>query len=358
MNRNQRTICNLALFAFVVMASAVVADEREDQERLSAENKQALMRQTLQSRDLPITFHGKIVDQSGQPVEDAEITVHVVQYSPSAEDLFGRVKVISTKSKRDGSFLIAGEHGREAYVHAVTKTGYASLSVLDRQLLFSPAPNAPVGMPTAAHPATFVVRKIGDAVPMLKGAGRLDLSANSSNVITRLLRPTEDEMDLLGAAVASAGPGLRSAATLSPDPAVWVIRISGEGEADSILLAAESLYEAPTDGYRAQVTLTVSADAPYRATNAVLCLKTSSPETYSLVRLSVRPSNGKCTVHFESMTNPYGTRTLENVEELDPYWGRKKQLEIDAKKALSQSRHPERPDVQKIVAEEAAKKGP
>lgn len=358
MNRNQRTISSLTLFAFVVMSSAVVADEREDQERLSAENKQALMRQTLQSRDLPITFHGKIVDQSGQPVEDAEITVHVVQYNPSAEDLFGRVKVIATTSKQDGSFLISGERGREAYVHAVTKTGYASLSVLDRQRLFSPAPNAPAGMPTAAHPATFVVRKIGDAVPMLKGTGRLDLSASSSNVIARLLRPTEDEMDLLGGAVASAGPGLRAAATLSPDPAVWVIRISGEGEADGIFLAAEPLYEAPTDGYRAQITLTVSADAPYRATNAVLCLKTSSPETYSLVRLSVRPSNGKCTVHFESMTNPYGTRTLDNVEELDPYWERKKQLEIDAKKALSQGRHAERPDVQKIVAEETARKGP
>lgn len=358
MNRNQRTISGLALFAFVFMSSAVLADEREDQERLSAENKQALMRQTLQSRDLPITFHGKIVDQSGQPVEDAEITVHVVQYSPRAEDLFGRVKVISTTSKRDGSFLISGEHGREAYVHAVTKPGYASLSVLDRQRLFSPVPNASVGMPGAARPATFVVRKIGDAVPMLKGTGRLDLGANSSNMITRLLRPTEDEMDLLGAAVASAGPGLRAAATLSPEPAVWVIRISGEGTGDGVLLAAEPLYEAPTDGYQAQVTLTVSADAPYRATNAVLCLKTSSPETYSLVRLSVRPSNGKCTVHFESMTNPYGTRTLDNVEDLDPCWGRKGQLEIDAKKALSQGRHPERPDVQKIVAEEAAKKSP
>lgn len=358
MNRNQRTISNLALLAFVFMSSAVLADEREDQERLSAENKQALMRQTLQSRDVPITFHGRIVDQSGQPVEDAEITVHVVQYSPSAEDLFGRVKVISTTSKRDGSFLISGEHGREVYVHAATKTGYAPLSVLDRQRLFSPAPNAPVGMPTAAHPATFVVREIGDAVPMLNGTGRLDLSANSSNVIARLLRPTEDEMDLLGATVAAAGPGLRAAATLSPDPVVWVIRISGEGAGDGVLLAAEPLYEAPTNGYRAHVTLTVSADAPYRATNAVLCLKTSSPETYSLVRLSVRPSNSRCTVHFESMTNPYGTRTLDDVEELDPYWERKKQIEIDAKKALSQGHHPERPDVEKIVAEEAAKKGP
>lgn len=335
--------------------SALCAENYEEQERLAAERKQLHMKQMMQQLDRSVAFYGKVVDQFGDPVEDAEILIHITQFSPSADELFGRVKVVSTTSRRDGSFLVSEEHGRKVYVDDIAKKGYAPFLATDHLQDFRPGATA---MPTVDHPATFVVRKIGDAVPMLKGAGRLDLSATSSNVIARLLRPTEDEVDLLGAAVASSAPGLRAAATLSPDPAVWVIRISGEGEADGILLAAEPLYEAPTDGYRAQVTLTISADAPYRATNAVLCLKTSSPETYSLVRLSVRPSNGKCTVHFESMTNPYGTRTLDNVEDLDPYWGRKKQLEIDAKKALSQGRHPERPDVQKIVAEEAAKKGP
>lgn len=358
MNTNRPIIYFIALLFFISLLSAVTADEREDQERLSAENKQAQMRQMVQSRDMPITFHGKIIDQSGQPVEDAEVTVHIVQYSPSAEDLFGRVKVISATSRRDGSFLISREHGREAYVHAVTKTGYAPLSVLDRERLFSPATNATTRLPTAAHPATFVVRQIGDAVPMLKGTGRLDLNPDSTSVSARLLRPTEDEIDLLGAAVASVGPGLQAKASLSVDQALWVVTISGEGEADGILLAAEPLYEAPRDGYGTQVALTVPVDAPFRITNAVLCLKTESPETYSIVRLSVRPSKERCSVHFESMTNPYGTRTLDNAEDLDPYWSRKKQLEMDAKKALLQGRHHELPDVKKIVEEEAAKKRP
>lgn len=324
-----------ALVAGLCLAAAcrLSAADLEQQERLAAEAKQEQVRQLMQQRDLPLPIRGTVLDAAGAPVEGAEVTVHIQHYSPDPENLFTATKTLVVRSNRDGSFEVTGERGREAYIHSVTRQGFENLQVGDLPQIFRPTPEGAPAAPPAGPSLQLTPRAKGQ--PLLKGSARIDLAANAAESETALFAMTEEELDTLGRAAVDAWPGLRASATQEGPPAVWNVALRGRAEADLVQQVPAPPAEAPLEGYAAQVSLTVPAGPPYPSVEAYLILKSSAPEVYSLLHLTVRAAPDRCTLHVESLTNPYGERLLKDAPEDAPRFRERRETERAARSALA-----------------------
>lgn len=123
----------------------------------------------------PITFYGKVIDQHGAPVADAEVKFEVL-------DGIGGTPPIKAKSDQAGYFSIAGIHGIALGVD-VAKPGYRSIPPQDDKVTSSGhfEYDLATGPPSAAHqdtPAVFTLQKVGVLEPLTKIYKLLDLDGS------------------------------------------------------------------------------------------------------------------------------------------------------------------------------------
>ena len=82
----------------------------------------------------PITIYGRIVDELGRPIEDAEI-VYRIKYSESISlPVFmgrgERFKTVSTNTDRHGDYVLRGEYGYHVNLAAVQIDGVPLTSAM------------------------------------------------------------------------------------------------------------------------------------------------------------------------------------------------------------------------------------
>jgi len=85
------------LFAAILplwIPKAVAETPREKAEREADEAKFAQMQEKLRQKDGGIWFFGKVLDQSNQPVAEAEVALHIQKFSLSPVSLFSQTKKI------------------------------------------------------------------------------------------------------------------------------------------------------------------------------------------------------------------------------------------------------------------------
>ena len=125
----------------------------------------------------PITFYGKIIDQHGDPVPDAEVKYELLNG-------IGGTPPIKGKSDLAGDFSIAGIHGFAVGV-SVSKSGYRGIPPQDNKVTSSGffEYNLAAGRPAAMHketPAVFTLQKVGVLEPLTKIYQLLDLNGNGT----------------------------------------------------------------------------------------------------------------------------------------------------------------------------------
>ncbi len=125
---NQR-IFTASLFCSLVLAavSAVAGIEQNAMQRIADENKMLQMKEILRKQDVEITFYGKIIDQYGDLIKDANVEIHITQFNPDMDKLFGQVKTVHAQTDAAGIFSVEKEKGRSIYVEGMSKAGYEYL---------------------------------------------------------------------------------------------------------------------------------------------------------------------------------------------------------------------------------------
>jgi hypothetical protein len=343
----------LLLFAGLLPSVGKAAETaREKTEREAAENKMTRMEEKLKQQDVAIRFYGKVQDQVGQPVEGAEVVLHVTRFSPNMEKLFGETKEVRVKTDSQGRFTVSQEKGRSLYIKEIQREGYD----------FSPKQN-PVGeyryagesktfMPDQANPVVFRMRKTGTTVFLLRDQSldfqfRVTESGKAIGYdfvqrgrIKDVARRVGDDAERIC--------DLQVKATVNTNDDTWAVVLSPGNTNGGIIVSEQLLYEAPDIGYQPEYTFTPEDRKPVMA--KYVYLKNRDPAIYTRLEIEhVNANKEFFRLSGKSVTNPYGDRNLEQATDL-PYEVTK-QLADDAKASFCHNKRPVQPDLPKLVKE-------
>jgi len=132
----------------------------------SAETIAALERAITTALNTPITFYGRVVDQSNQPVPEAKA------YFNAADKFGGPGTDYQRISDANGYFSITGIHGSDLGV-GVGKDGYYSRDQSHAYFNFGNGPHGKnLPPPARDNPAVFVLVKMGETEPLIKVSSR------------------------------------------------------------------------------------------------------------------------------------------------------------------------------------------
>lgn len=201
----------------------------------------------------PIYFYGKVVDESGKPIEDAKIKIMVadVELSPGK-----RYDLISNAA---GLFSLTDAHGAAITVD-VTKEGYNPTSRSSGMFrLGDLQSNSDPNLPSPADPAVFVLQSIGKTDSLIKARAFIHVPRNGQPVY----------IDLTTGKAVSGSQGNVRVETFIDDESKnaqgrysWRCEVSvpGGGLVERI---DQFVFEAPADGYQN----TDEIDMPQNADN-------------------------------------------------------------------------------------------
>jgi len=126
----------------------------------------------------PIRFYGKVVDEKGIPISEAN--VHVSMHDHLLEG-YSKKELLSDK---DGLFTVSG-HGLGLGV-MVSKGGYYHLKESDGTFGYAEGAGTGAPHPDPSNPAIFVLRKMGTAAPLVRVKGDFRIPKNGTPVLVDL----------------------------------------------------------------------------------------------------------------------------------------------------------------------------
>ena len=248
---------------------------------------------------MPISFYGKVVDQSGQAVSGARVDF-------AWNDLSGEGTSKShIVTDGQGGFSLTGQTGKILQVD-VSKDGYYKLKS-ERLQSFEYADFSQKNYhePDPSNPVLFHLVKKGAGEALITGNIEINATANGTPVRVDLFN---------GGRVAPDGQLEISAvtSTLQYPPRFFdwraAISVPGGGlveQTDELGLAA------PADGYVQRVELNFPTGAPdwKRAVKKRYYLRFGSPAKYG--RVEIELNGGKQLVFVRFVVNPSGSQSLE-----------------------------------------------
>ncbi len=259
-----------------------------------------------------LTFYGKVVDEHGTPVPAARVRYSMVNNpNPNSSGTRGE-----TESGQDGRFVITGR-GMSIYVE-VSKEGYYRVPKSNDMLGSSGGfenhgnlADTEVGLPTEDKPALFVLRKIGETVPLVHAGPR-------SIVVSADGAPTD--VDLSTGQVVGLGKGQLRVEVWAKNQGMnpnkgehydWRCRLSVSG-GGLVQRSGEFEFEAPDAGYLPTVELAQSATANHWSPNMTRQFFVHLPDDrYARINFQIA-TNGDHFIVLESFLNPTpGNRNLE-----------------------------------------------
>lgn len=249
---------------------------------------------------MPIEFYGKVVDQTGSPVANANVrygwtTVVGPKPDPEAE----------TTTAADGRFSIIGIRGKRLVLD-ISKEGFVRTSESTGSYEFAAFHDDLFHVPKEGQPVAFRLKKLGSPEPMLKhdADARIALGSRTYlDVEAGKFGPTGDlEIAVnLGSDRAPAGSGYSTVLRAVPG-------------AGFLFTNDELMFGAPEAGYRSEAILTRSAaEALTKSTiTARLYVKTIGGK-FAAVQLEsiLWERRNEATLNALIAINPSGSRNLE-----------------------------------------------
>jgi len=341
--------------------------------RADDSTKEALLRdrskqesQTLQdmrdkfNRLLPTVVYGKVIDQNGNVIPNADIEFRWYQQSwLIGKADYGTTRTLVTDER--GCFSVTCPKLDRAYA-VVSKSGYETPSSTSDEIKTTTSEE---------HPAIFVIRKKAATTYLIvqpahnsrpeqfKWITHGDKTSVIFDVISRLGEKP----------IPATYADLAFDAAFDANRVCWSLTVSATNGTDGIVVDNDMLYEAPVAGYAAVVSFSIT-NAPHQRGGVYLYLKSRSPAVYTRFRLEYDQwddplRDGKSLrLFYKAWTNPYGERSLEADERVtENNWRTRKELTAEAVQAIRSGRLPAKPDIErriretdeKVVREEAVK---
>lgn len=134
----------------------------------------------------------------------------------------------------------------------------------------------------------------------------------------------------------------------------WRVFYRTPGDGDGLIVTNALLFEAPASGYVSECVLVGLHDRDFPR---YLYLRSRTPALYSRFDMSYSLRPDSCVVSYDSVSNPYGTRSLEPDAELEPLWQLQERLEKEARAEIMTGKRLNKADLPKLVkeAQDAAK---
>ena len=340
-----------------------------------------------------VDFRGRLLDQNGQPVQQATI-----QYEISSSMNYRSGKV---ESNDDGVFEIHEGKGNTLYIKEVDKRGYAFRG-WEQKHYFGGIEISREHV-AASEPVVFHLRK-KHAEAVVLGDIKAGISFNDSmkekwlgkDMARNCTGTPEWVAKHLPRGLTGSSKNIKpmlndkpvfwdyeATGENHPEKQEWVIHIKMNGENAGILLGDEKLYEAPAEGYAKEIVLTVKysgrhsysygdktidkeVEELFQTYPKYLYLRLRNPGMYARLDLRHANSTGEnIYLEFEGVVNPYGSRSLEPL--LSIYDKKKSVYDItemekekfreffkcrdEAKKAMKEQRLAPRPPFEQWIDE-------
>ena len=359
MHRNTNVIIVLFVFAGLLPLIGNGAETARDKIECEADvNYLMRMAEIFRRLDVAIRFYGKVQDQFDQPVEGAEVVLHITAFSPNAEELFGQTKEVLVKTDSQGRFTVANQKGFSLYIKNIRKAGVA-FSVVENSEEYRFSGEDQNYTPNQANPVIFRVRKKGPTVfllqnryvefsiPVAESGKTIGYDIIQRRSIKNIASPVGNETAFVA--------DLQVKATFNTNDATWAVILLPGGTNGGIIVSDQLLYEAPDSGYQAEYTFTPEDRKPLKL--KYVYLKTREPAIYTRYEIEYVNAGKKFfRLSGNFLTNPCGDRNLEPETDL-PYEVTK-QLTDEAKTAFRQNKRPEKPDLSRLLKETKDKSMP
>ena len=264
------------------------ADRRREQERRNL--NPALWWTT------PISFYGRTVDQSGQPVALADVRFEVNDTSARGTTDF------HAKSDANGFFSLTNVKGANLAMH-ITKNGYYQGHAEKNSFSYAGADS--IYEPDPKNPTVFHLHKGGERVPLIKRDWNLQIKLNAPIIIDLLNDTTNSPTGQLQIELLENDPGGRNAFG-----AKCLMRLSVAG--GGIRTNAEEFpFIAPESGYESSVEIGTEfgTSRPGWGTTTARAVFLKMQGLYARAQIELNPGGTQFLVDY--YINPTGSRNLE-----------------------------------------------
>ncbi|MBN1865447.1 MAG: carboxypeptidase regulatory-like domain-containing protein [Victivallales bacterium] len=348
-------VIGCCLLSVAMMLTAIAQDDNDELKKKEGYEDLEYKRRMEEAAkdDREIDFYGKVVDEDGNPLQGVRVRLNVRSTHP-VRLIVGKRFFRTTDG--NGLFSVRNERGIRLIVGDLNLAGYhyrgksRGYSYLNPDL----APEDERPPTNKDKPAVFAMRKIGQLMPLLKGEGGSTIltpagAFHDIPLFNRLQLSTVFGKNYQDYRM----PALQAKWGFAEDGQGWLVTIKGKHEGDEVLVSDQRFYEAPEEGYLPEATIPIPTPGG-RYINVFICLRTARPITYSLVEVSIRPSirppPDDLRLHVKSLTNPYGTRSLEQAPSDNLYGGLARyNFEDEAYKAIANGENPRLPTEEELL---------
>lgn len=349
---NQRSCFATLLCSLILVAVPVVAEsERGILQRIADENKMLRMKEIFRKQDVEITFYGKVIDQNGDFIKDANVEIHNTQFNPDMDELFGQVKTVHVQTDATGLFSVENEKGRSVDVEGISKAGYEYLRAQNPATSFEfskdtfPKPF----VADRSSPVIFKLRKKGEATFLVvspNGNRSSDdlIRTKGTNCMSQTLDLFAWDADAGWRRCATPNADLRIDASFDAEKRNWIVTYAVTNGTGGLIISDSLFYEAPAAGYVPQATVIVTNQEQ----GCYLYLKSRTPAIYSRIFFNQRYNNRgdpSLRLYCKAWVNPYGERGLEYDTSLEASWRVVDELKNEAIAAIRENKLPPKPDI-------------
>jgi hypothetical protein len=289
----------------------------------------------------PFTIYGKVVDQYGEAVSNAQVRVGWFYLTLPDLGLSTGEKWVNTDNT--GVFSCFILRGDSPSIAEIKKKGYEYIRSSDPTSELGDQAKEE-GFKNSDDPFVFKMRKLGPTTYIYHYDGGGEFSSPDEFVIYDIFHrgfdPIDRELTKLG----------------NPEryDLIFDVTKSGDGytmnilpvqETGSMQIVDQLLYEAPADGYQPEVTINMTAG---ERRETYLYFTSRDPAVYSRMEMILDADNERLRLRYDTWTNPYGSRNLEYEPDLPNKL--RHVLRKEATKALTSGKLPPEPDIPAMIA--------
>ena len=364
----------LISICIVTIATSVFS---QDDDKISDKMKERL--EQLKKQEGSIEFYGKVIDQMGNPVADAKVTLSIGQVSIMPRSpLFLNINTdntglfsVTSRDKITATNLSVKQIEKKGYVESRNKWPniYISFRKDDPQQ-HKPDPNNPI---------IFHMRKRGENPTYLMTNRDFNFDMSSGEKLVRSFidlrndwkEKHEDgnyDKDFL-----SKHYDIKVSATFDKEKSDWTVIFTASGKDSGFVLDDKFLSEAPEGGYMKEFTIIQhvatekereeyenSEDdskmdkfqklTEFKFKGKYLYIKSRNPAIYTRMELTEARADDSEDIRIDAntATNPYGER---NLEEMDMPYGMGKYFYPQTIEAFLEGKRPIKPEVKKLWEE-------
>lgn len=306
-------------------------------------NKKAI--EALYSKMKPVHIYGKVIDQYGAPVTDANVKIDWNEYTVNS----GPVGCLQEKwlsTDENGRFDLHLSSSRKVNVREINRTGYEYPNGWYPSKIGADSLIAS----SSTNPVVMVIRKKGETRVLVKyNSSFMILAPGGTNYYDFSMCKGVAESKRSKSGLQNMKPDLIFTANYSDSDKVWHVSFISPTNSNTLLFTNQILYTAPEEGYTNVVSF-ILADVKDFMDEACLYIKGKDGMSYTRLKFAgVSMSKKFVSIGFVSVTNPYGDLILE--EETDLPFDVREGLSEKAVRSLEAGQLPEKPNLQSLKAE-------